>query len=181
MGLRITDERSGAAEESEAVPASRSRTVKTSLVLPSDTNHFGTIFGGNVLSFVDEVAAIAAMRHSRMPVVTASMDSADFLHPIHAGEAMEVEAFVSWTARSSMEIFVRVRGEDLLSGERRTTATSFLTMVAVDEHGNSAPVPPVEPETDEQRRLMESASSRQTQRRKRKKENEARRKEEMPA
>lgn len=155
----------------EAVPVGRSRTVKTSLVLPSDTNHFGTIFGGNVLSFVDEVAAIAAMRHARMPVVTASIDSVDFLHSIRAGEAMEVEGFVTWTGRSSIEVFVRVRGEDLLSGGRRVTATSFLTMVAVDDLGSPAPVPPAEPETNEQRRLAEGAPARREHRRRRKAEN----------
>ena len=154
--------------ESKAIPAGRSRTIKTTLVLPSDTNHFGTIFGGNVLSFVDEVAAIAAMRHARMPVVTASIDSVDFLHPIHVGEAVEVEAFVSWTGRSAMEVFVRVFGEELLSGNRRMTTTSFLTMIAVDELGEPATVPSVEPGTDEQRLLLEGAPARQEHRRKRK-------------
>ncbi len=157
--------------KSEAVPAGRSRTVKTTLVLPSDANHLGTIFGGNVLSFVDEVAAIAAMRHARMAVVTASIDSVDFLHPIQVGEAIEVEAFVTWTGRSSMEVFVRVYGEELLSGERRTTATSFLTMIAVDGLGNPAPVPSVEPGTDEQRLLLDGAPARQEHRRRRKAEN----------
>lgn len=151
------------------VPAGRSVTVKTSLVLPTDANHLGTMFGGRVMSFADEVAAIAAMRHSQMPVVTASVDSFDFLYPILVGEAISVEAFVTWTGRTSMEVFVRISGEDLLRGERKVTATSFLTMIATDEYGDPAPVPPVEPETEEHRRLNESAPERQRRRRERKK------------
>lgn len=127
------------------------------------------MFGGRVMSFADEVAAIAAMRHSQMPVITASVDSFDFLYPILVGEAISVEAFVTWTGRTSMEVFVRASGEDLLQGERKITATSFLTMIATDRHGNPTPVPPVAPETEEQRLLFESAPGRHEQRRRRKK------------
>jgi len=144
----------------EAVPAEVSATSRTSLVLPPDTNHLGMVFGGRVLSFVDEVAAIAAMRHCRRTVVTASIDSVDFLSPIRNGQAISVEAAVSSTGNSSMEIHARVCGEDLLGGERELTATSFLTMIAVDECGSAVTVPPLQPQTEEQRRLHESAAER---------------------
>jgi acyl-CoA hydrolase len=151
------------------VPAERSRTVKTSLVLPPDTNQHGTIFGGKVLAYIDEVAAIAAMRHSQKPIVTASFDSVDFLSPVKEGDTINIEAFVTWTGRTSMEVFAKVTSEKFPSGEERLTATSFVTMVALDENGKPAPVPPVEPHTEEERELYQTAPERQKRRKERKK------------
>lgn len=145
-----------------------SRTVQASLVQPSDTNYHGTIFGGTMMAYVDEVAAIAAMRHSRRPVVTASIDSIDFLAPVKMGHSICLEAFVSSTGRTSMEVFVKVISENLQSGERILTATSFLTFVALDEAGNPTEVPSVVPETDEEKRLMASAEERKKMRKERK-------------
>ncbi|PTX63294.1 acyl-CoA hydrolase [Melghirimyces profundicolus] len=153
----------------EPVPASNSRTVQTSLVLPPDTNHLGTIFGGKVLAYIDEVAAIAAMRHARNPVVTASIDSVDFLSPVKEGDIVNVEAFVSWTGRTSMEVYVKVMSEKGPGGDRRVTAISFVTMVAVGKDGKPVPVPKVLPETEEEKQLFESAPERQELRKKRKK------------
>ncbi|GGA34934.1 acyl-CoA thioesterase [Kroppenstedtia guangzhouensis] len=150
------------------VPTERSRTIKTSLVLPPDTNHLGTIFGGTVLAYLDEVAAIAAMRHSGEAVVTASFDSVDFLTPVKEGDIMIVEAFVTWTGRTSMEVYAKVSSEKFPKGERRLTATSFITMVAVDEHGKPKPVPPVQPQTEEEKQLFETAPERQKLRKQRK-------------
>jgi len=149
-------------------PTSYSRTVKTSLVLPPDTNHYDNIFGGKILAYIDEVAAIAAMRHSQRTVVTASFDSVDFLCPVKRGQAVTVEAFVTWTGRSSMELFARASSEDLLTGEKQLTATSFITMVAVDEDGRPVPVPPVTPETDFEKELHQTAPGRQKFRNQRK-------------
>ena len=149
-------------------PTSYSRTVRTSLVLPPDTNHYDNIFGGKILAYIDEVAAIAAMKHSQRTVVTASFDSVDFLFPVKKGEAVTVEAFVTWTGRSSMELFARVTSEDLLTGEKQLTATSFITMVAVDEQGKSVPVPSVLPETDFEKELHQTAPDRQKFRNQRK-------------
>lgn len=150
-------------------PTSYSRTIRTSLVLPPDTNHYDNIFGGKILAYIDEVAGIAAMRHSHKTVVTASFDSVDFLFPVKKGQAVTVEAFVTWTGRSSMELFARVSSEDLLTGEKQLTATSFITMVAVDEEGRPVPVPPVIPETDFERELHQTAATRQKFRNQRKK------------
>lgn len=86
------------------IPVSQSRTSLTDLVLPPDTNHHHTIFGGRVMAYVDKIACIAAMRHCRKPVVTVSSDSFDFLAPIKTGEAINLEAYVTSTYRTSMEI-----------------------------------------------------------------------------
>jgi len=87
----------------KAKPSAASRTIQTSLVLPSDTNQHGTIFGGTMMSYIDEVAAIAAMKHCRTTVVTASIDSIDFLSPVKMGHSLCIEAFVTATGTTSME------------------------------------------------------------------------------
>ncbi len=150
-----------------------SRTVQASIVQPSDTNFHGTIFGGTMMAYIDEVAAIAAMRHSRRPVVTASIDSIDFLSPAKMGHSVCLEAFVSSTGKTSMEVFVKVVSENLITGERTLTATSFLTFVALDENGKPTPVPPVVPETEEEKYLCETAEDRKAMRKERKRSTEA--------
>lgn len=153
--------------------AKESRTVQASLVLPSDTNNHGTIFGGTMMAYIDEVAAIAAMRHSRRVVVTASLDSIDFLTPAKMGNSVCLEAFVTSTGTTSMEVFVKIVSENLLTGERQLTATSFLTFVALDENGKPTPVPPVIPETEEEIYLFEKAGERKAARKERKNSTQA--------
>ncbi|ANB56369.1 thioesterase superfamily protein [Anoxybacillus sp. B7M1] len=148
--------------------ASESRTLLTDLVLPSDTNHHHTIFGGKVMAYIDKIACIAAMRHCRKPVVTASSDSVDFLAPIKAGEAIYLEAYVTWAHRTSMEVFVKVEAENLLTGERRVTAHAYLTFVALDESGKPTSVPAVIPETEEEKQQYRDAEERYMLRKKRK-------------
>lgn len=149
-------------------PVSESRTIMTQLIFPLDTNHHDTMFGGKLMEYMDKVAAIAAMRHARMQAVTASTDSLDFLAPIQVGEVIEVEAFVTWTNRSSMEIYVSVQTENLYSGVRKTAVTAFFTFVALDDNGKPAVVPTVIPETEEERKLHASAPERHMLRKKRK-------------
>ncbi|MGY4689609.1 acyl-CoA thioesterase [Salibacterium sp. K-3] len=146
----------------------KSRTVQTRLVLPPDTNHLQSIFGGKVMGYIDEIAALSAMKHCSSIVVTASMDSVDFLSSAKAGEALELEAFVTSTGRTSMEVFVRVHSHDLLTNEKKLTTESFLTMVAVNEEGKPVEVPGVIPNTEEEQRLHETASARKEHRRQRK-------------
>ncbi|MCH1623995.1 acyl-CoA thioesterase [Ferdinandcohnia quinoae] len=146
--------------------------VKTSNVFPPDTNYHGTLFGGKLMGYIDDVASIAATRHSRSAVVTASTDSVDFLHPIHVGSSVCLEAYVTYTGRSSMEVFVKVIAENLISGERNMCAISFLTFVALDENGKPKQVPTVVPQSDEEKMLHQSAKDRAETRKKRKKENE---------
>ncbi|WP_414693693.1 acyl-CoA thioesterase [Paenibacillus sp.] len=158
MEMEPTGKPAAAGGERKACGASRS--IMTQLVFPQDTNHHGTMFGGKVMEYIDKLAAIAAMRHSARQVVTASSDSLDFLAPIRLGEVIVVEAFVTWTNRSSMEVYVKVRAEDPVTGESRITVTSFLTFVALDEGGRPCPVPEAYPETDEEKRLHASAKER---------------------
>lgn len=146
-----------------------SRTIKTSHILPPDTNHYGTVFGGKLMEAIDDVASIAATRHARNPVVTASTDSVDFLHPMKEGYALYLEAFVSWTGHTSMEVFVKVVDENMVTGDRNICAVSFLTFVSIDEKGGTVPVPQVVPETEEEKWLNHNAEERADYRKKRKK------------
>ncbi|WP_205685513.1 acyl-CoA thioesterase [Bacillus salacetis] len=148
----------------EALSSHVSRTVVTRLVLPPDTNHMGTIFGGTVLSYIDEIAAIAAMKHSRKVVVTASIDTVNFLSSAEVGDILTLEACVISTGRTSMEVFVKVESEDLESGEKTLTTTSILSMVAKDEEGRPTPVPGVIPQTEEEESLLRTAKLRKQRR-----------------
>ena len=145
---------------SPAKPCRASRALKAAIVLPPDTNTFDTMFGGKVMYYIDDIAVISAMRHARTAVVTASIDSVDFLHPIRNGQSVSLEAFVTWTHRTSIEVFVKVIAEDLLSGERTVSATSFVTFVALDVNGEKQMVPPVLPETELEKFLFEGAPER---------------------
>lgn len=148
-------------------PISASRIVQTRLVLPPDTNHLDTIFGGKVLSYIDEVAALSAMKHAGSVVVTASIDSVNFLSAAKVGDALTIEAFVTSTGRTSMEVYVKVTARGILEHEEKLTTESFLTMVAVDSKGRPTPVPKVYPETEEEIRLHETAQERKERRLKR--------------
>lgn len=137
-----------------------SRVFKTGRVFPNDVNNHKTLFGGKLMSTIDEVASISAMRHCRTNVVTASSDSVDFLRPIRPTDSVCFESFVSWTGHTSIEVFVKVISENLYTGERAVAATSFITFVAVEEDGTPSPVPAIIPETDEEKLISESANER---------------------
>ncbi|ASK62001.1 acyl-CoA thioesterase [Virgibacillus phasianinus] len=145
----------------------KSLAVKTSHVLPPDTNTHGTLFGGKLMAHIDDVAAIAAARHARKTVVTASTDSVDFLAPVKEGDTICVEAFVTWTHNTSMEVFVKAVTENLVSGVRKVCTTAFLTFVAVDENGHPIPVPSVVPETEFEKQLHNHAPIRAKHRKER--------------
>jgi acyl-CoA hydrolase len=134
------------------------------LALPNDTNALGTLLGGKVMHLVDLAGAMAAMRHARAGVVTASVDNMTFLHPVRVGQLVILRSSVNRVFRTSMEIGVKVFVEELLSGEVRHTCSAYLTFVAIDEHGQSIPVPPVVPETAEEKRRFEQAAQRRAER-----------------
>lgn len=144
------------------------RTIQTSHVLPPDTNHHGTLFGGKLMGYIDNVASISATKLARSSVVTASTDSVDFLQPIRVGDAVTLESFVTYTGKSSMEVFVRVTSENLLTGEQTVAAISFLTFVALDENNKPLKVPQVVAETEEEKWLNETAENRASHRKARK-------------
>lgn len=141
-----------------------SRTIQTKLVLPPDTNHMGTIFGGKILALIDEIAAIAAMKHSKTEVVTASIDKVNFLSTVKVGDILTFEGFVISTGRTSMEVYVKVVCEHLDTGQRRLTTDSFITMVALDSFGKPTPVPGIIPETDEEKELYKQSKERRERR-----------------
>ena len=137
-----------------------SRVVRTSRVFPNDVNNHNTMFGGRLMSDIDQIASISATRHSRADCVTASMDSVDFLYPVRPSDSVCFESYVTWTGTSSMEIFVKIIAEDLATGDCRIAATSLLTFVALDEHKKPLAVPQVVPETEEEKYLHQTAPQR---------------------
>lgn len=144
----------------DAKKVSQSRTIKAMLVLPPDSNALGTMFGGKVMSYIDDIASISASRHARQQVVTASTDSVDFLYPINVGFMICLESFVTWTHNTSMEVYVNIISENLKTGERLVCASSFLTFVAIDENGKPQTIPKVIPETDFEKELYKTAQDR---------------------
>lgn len=131
---------------------SDSATEMTQLVLPQHANVHGTLLGGTVMHWVDLAAAIVANRHSRRPVVTAAFDQMSFLAPIQVGQVALIHARMTFVDRSSMEIRVDVRSEDVLTGEQRTTGTAYVTFVALDPvTRRPTPVPPLVLETEADR------------------------------
>ena len=143
---------------------SESQHETSELMMPGHANNLGHVFGGVILSMMDKTAAIAALRHSRTTVVTASIDRVDFREPIHLGDLVVMRASVNYVGRTSMEVGVRVETENLLDGVRRHTNSCYLTFVAIDRNGRPVPVPPIVPETDVEQRRYEAAKARRRRR-----------------
>ena len=143
-----------------AKSARESEVTMTEMVLPSDTNALGTIFGGKVMSWIDIAAAIAAQRHSRKIVVTASIDALHFVAPVKLGQVVHIKAAVNYAGRTSMEVGVRVDSENPLTGEVSHTAKAYLTFVALDAGGKPTTIPQVIAETAEEKRRYQNAISR---------------------
>jgi acyl-CoA hydrolase len=130
---------------------------------PADSNNAGNVHGGVIMHLCDEVAGIAAVRHSSARVVTAAMDRMTFRHPVFVGQLVTVKATVNAAWRTSMEVGVRVESENVRTGEVLHTSTAYLTMVALDEYSSPTQVPPLDPQTpDETRRAREAQLRRDT-------------------
>jgi acyl-CoA hydrolase len=136
----------------------------TEIVLPSHTNALGTIFGGRIMSWIDIAAAIAAGRHARRVVVTASIDALHFVAPVKVGHVVHIKATVNYAGKTSMEVGVRVDSENQLTGTLSHTATAYLTFVALDDNGRPVQVPPVAPETPDEKRRYDQAQKRRESR-----------------
>ncbi|MCD8404045.1 acyl-CoA thioesterase [Tenacibaculum dicentrarchi] len=134
-----------------------SLTVLTDLVLPGDTNYLDNLFGGELLARMDRACSIAARRHSRRIVVTASVNHVAFSKAVPVGSVVTVEAKVSRAFKSSMEIYVDVWTEDRQSGVKTKVNEGIYTFVAVDETGRPVPVAPIVPETDLEKKRFEGA------------------------
>lgn len=144
--------------------SSESRHETSELMMPQHANNLGHVFGGVMLSMMDRTAAIAAFRHCRLNVVTASIDRVDFREPILVGDLVVMKAMVNFVGRTSMEVGVRVEAEELLTGRRRHTNSCYLTFVAVDRTGRPVEVPDLLPETPDEKRRYEAAKQRRQRR-----------------
>ncbi len=130
------------------------------MMIPQDANPAGNIHGGVIVKLIDTAAGVAASRHARSNVVTASIDRLDFHHPVFIGDLLFFRASLNFVGRTSMEIGVRVEAENLLTGEVRHTASAYLTYVALDTGSRPRPVPPLILETDEELRRNREATMR---------------------
>ena len=141
-------------------PIAASRTTMNEIVLPNDTNGLGNLMGGRLLHLMDICAAIAAQRHSEHVSVTASVDNVEFHSPIYAGEVVVLEAQVNRAFRTSMEIEINVWAENPRAQTKRKSNRAYYTFVALGPDGQPTPVPPVAPETDDERARHEGAGRR---------------------
>jgi acyl-CoA hydrolase len=146
-----------------------SEVVMTQLILPSDANNLNSAFGGKVMEWIDICGAIAAQRHCREVVVTASIDDLHFHSPIRVGWIAQLRARVLAAFRTSMEVGVTVHAENPLTGERSLTTSAVMTFVALNKDGGRVMVPPLKLETEEERVAAREAEERRTQRIERKK------------
>jgi acyl-CoA hydrolase len=145
-------------------PVARSLTTMTELVLPTHANSLGSVFGGQVIAWMDLCAAICAQRHTGRTVTTAGIDDLSFERPIKVGQVVRLAARVTAAFRTSVEILVSVEGENAMTGERWPCVTAFVTFVAVDDALRPVEVPPVEVVSEEDRELLLAAAERRQHR-----------------
>ena len=145
-------------------PVRESQSEMAEVVLPNDTNPLGALLGGRLMHWIDVAGALAAHRHAKSYVVTASIDHMDFLTPVHVGDLVILRSTVNRAFNTSMEIGVKAFVENYITGEKRVVSTAYLTFVAVDRHGRRRQVPPVVPESEEEKRRYEDAGRRREHR-----------------
>jgi len=141
-----------------------SQAERSEIIFPADSNALGNLFGGRLMQFIDLVGAVAAVRHCRAIVVTASMDHLDFVAPVHVGDLLILKASVNRAFKTSMEVGVKVMVEDVRQQKLRHVSSAYLTYVAVDREGRGVAVPCVVPETEHQKRRYEDAGRRREMR-----------------
>jgi acyl-CoA hydrolase len=134
-----------------------SMTIMTELVLPNDTNVFGNLMGGRLMYWMDIAAALAAQKHCNSAVVTASVDNISFESPIRLGNVVHIQARISRAFNTSMEIYLKVWGEDLKKQQKYKSNEAYYTFVALDVNDKPIPVPSLEPESEEEKRLFDGA------------------------
>jgi acyl-CoA hydrolase len=149
----------------DARPVCDSQSEMTEIVLPNDANPLGALLGGRLMHWIDIAGALAAHRHSRNHVVTASVDHIDFLVPVRVGELIILRSSVNRVFNTSMEVGVKGFVENYMSDSAKHVASAYLTFVAIDKEGHHLRVAPVIPETDEQRRRYDDAGRRREIRR----------------
>jgi acyl-CoA hydrolase len=136
---------------------SDSLTIMTELVLPNDTNVFGNLMGGRLMYWMDIAAALSSQKHCNAPVVTASVDNISFENPIKLGNVVHIEARVTRAFNTSMEVHLKVWGEDLKKQHKYKSNEAYYTFVSLDDENRPQPVPSLEPETEDDKRLFDGA------------------------
>jgi acyl-CoA hydrolase len=141
----------------EPKKSASSLTIMTELVLPNDTNLYGNLMGGRLMYWMDIAAALAAQKHSNAPVVTASVDNISFENPIKLGNVVHIEAKVSRAFNTSMEVHMKVWGEDLKKQHKYKSNEAYYTFVALDADSKPIAVPSLIAETDEEKKIFDGA------------------------
>lgn len=145
-------------------PAADSVTEMVQVVLPNDANPLGFMLGGSVMHLIDIAGAIASQRHARTSMVTAAVDGLQFLHPIKVGDLIILEAQVTATFTTSLEVEVHVYSEGTLTGTRQLTSVAYLTFTTAADEGTRPPVPPLRLDTEDDRRRAAEALERRAAR-----------------
>ncbi len=136
-------------------------TEMTVMMLPSDANPMGNVFGGTIMKYVDLIAGLVAKRHARNTnCVTASIDRMTFLKPVYIGNALILSARLNYVRRSSMEVEVAIESENLDTGTRVRTGTAFVTMVGLDREGRPTEVPSISLDSEEDKRRFSEGEQR---------------------
>jgi len=130
------------------------------LMMPTDANILGNVFGGAIMRYMDEIAAIVAWRHAGKNVVTASIDRMNFFSPVYVGNLLILKASVNYVGTTSMEIGVRIEAQDPATGESTHAGSCYLTYVALDEKGKPTKIPPLIAVTPNERRRFKEALAR---------------------
>jgi uncharacterized protein (TIGR00369 family) len=148
----------------EGKTVSETAVTISELMEPQAANIAGNVHGGVIMRLIDTAAGVAAVRHARSNVVTASIDRLDFIHPVFVGDLVTLKASINLVGRTSMEIGVRVETERLRTGVKQHTASAYLTYVALDDSGKPAVLPPLILETEEEKRRNREALARKQER-----------------
>lgn len=137
------------------------------VMMPTDANIAGNVFGGTILKMIDEVSGLVALRHCNSNVVTASIEHMDFLYPVHIGDLLTLDAKLTYVGNSSMEVAVNVTAENLITGESHSAGDSLVTMVALDRDGHPRPVPKLVLVNDQERKAFAEGDERRKKRQER--------------
>ena len=152
----------------EARPVSASRVIMAQEMTPQDANPTGNVHGGHIMKLADSAAGVVSIRHSGRNCVTATVDRFEFFAPVYVGNLVSLYASLNYVGRTSMEVGVRVEAEDLRTGKRTHTNTSYFVMVALDDDGKPVEVPGLVLETEEDRRRNAEGLQRAVTRKQRK-------------
>lgn len=139
---------------------SESAVFLSMIMQPQDANLAGNVHGGVIMKHIDNAAGVTCVKHAKTNIVTASIDRLSFHHPVFIGDMLTIYSSINMTGKSSMEVGVRVESENLLNGKVNHIASAYLTLVALDQHGKPTDVPPIIPDTDDERRRNQEALDR---------------------